>query len=254
MRKIYTNLSKSEFINSTILVLNNLLALYFRINNYQQCMYLFRVIQVDLANILKSIRPRQRLSFYFYIARMYLFLNDLPKVVEHLHLALNVARIRRNRVKILRFLIPVQILSGVLPTAYLLKKYQLFEFLELVSAIRTGNAPLFDKVLQKYIRLWVDRGLYFLLVRAKKLLLRNLVKKVYVIKGKKREIPLKDLHLAFNFKSEEKLEPEEMNSILAGLCKNGFIKGYVLIDDEILYLSNKNPFPWVPDKWNKNEY
>ena len=254
LRKIYTSLSKSEYINSTILVLNNLLALYFRINNFQQCMYLFRVIQADLDSILSSIRLRERLSFHYYIARMYLFLDQLPSVVSHLQMALSVARTRRNRVKILRFLIPVQILSGVLPTAFLLEKYRLYEFVDVVRAIRTGNVRLFDAVLQKFIRLWVDRGLYFLLVRAKKLLLRNLVKQVYVINGRNREIPLPLLYRAFAVGAPRVPVAEEVNCVLAGLCKNGFVKGYVLLEEKVLYLSNKNPFPFVPHKWNNNHF
>lgn len=254
LRKIYSSLSKSEYINSTILVLNHLLGLYFRINNFQQCMHLFNVIQADLDNILGSIRLRERLSFHYYIARMYLFLDQLPSVVDHLQMALSVARTRRNRVKILRFLIPVQILSGVLPTAFLLKKYELFEFVDVVRAIRTGNVRLFDQVLQKFIRLWVDRGLYFLLVRAKKLLLRNLVKQVFLINGSKREIPLEMLYRAFELGESRASVAEEVNCILAGLCKNGFVKGYVLIDEKVLYLSNKNPFPFVPHKWNDNQF
>ena len=175
-------------------------------------------------------------------------------MVEHLGNALSVARTRKNRIKILRFLIPVQILSGVLPTTFLLKKYQLFEFVDIVKAIRTGNVKLFDEVLAKFIRLWVDRGLYFLLVRAKKLLLRNLVKQVYKINEKNREIPLNILYKAFNMGVERDFLPEEVNCILAGLCKNGFIKGYVLINEKSLFLSDKNPFPFVPHKWNDNEY
>ena len=185
---------------------------------------------------------------------MYLFLNELPSVVEHLQMALSVARTKKNRIKILRFLIPVQILSGVLPTPFLLKKYELFEFVDIVRAIRTGNIKLFDSVLQKYIRLWVDRGLYFLLVRAKKLLLRNLIKQVYIIKNSKREIELETIYKAFKMGVDREYLPEEINCILAGLCKNGFIKGYVLVDEKVLYLSNKNPFPFVPQKWNDNQY
>lgn len=185
---------------------------------------------------------------------MYLFQNDLSEVESHLDKALKISSSQKNRTKLLRFLVPIKILMGKLPNENLLKKYKLEEYVHVVKAVKTGNCPLFDNLLKKHVRVWIQQGVYFLLIRARKLVMRNLVKHVYSILGGKHEIPLPKLEKAFNFKSEEKYSEEEVQCMLAGLCKNGFVKGYVLIEDGCLFLRKKNPFPFTPLKWNQNEF
>lgn len=48
LRTLYNNLSRSEFAKAAALVLNLLFALYFRISQFEQCMFLFKVIRNDV--------------------------------------------------------------------------------------------------------------------------------------------------------------------------------------------------------------
>ena len=185
---------------------------------------------------------------------MYLFQNDLDEVESHLDQSLSISRSKKNRTKLLRFLVPIKILMGKLPNPDMLISYKLNEYVAVIKAVKTGNCPLFDKLLRKYVRQWISQGVYFLLVRARKLVMRNLVKHVYRLLGGNHEIPMPKLVEAFNFQSEERYTNEEVQCMLAGLCKNGFIKGYVLTQDKSLYVRKTNPFPFTPVKWNQNEF
>lgn len=254
LRGLLSHLMRTEFNKTLIIILNNIFSLYFKINQFHQCQYLFKIILSDLQRILSSITSKQKLFFHYYIARMYLFQNDLHQVQSHLDKALQVATTFKNKSKILKFLIPVKILNGKMPSSFLLQKYKLFEYVQIVQAIKTGNAPLFDKILQQHIRLWIDRGLYFLLIKSKKLLMRNLIKNVYKMLKSKTDVSLSVLLKAFNFQNTDKYTQQELNCMIAGLCKNGFIKGYVLVDEDSLYLHEKNPFPFNPTKWNNEEF
>lgn len=51
---------------------------------------------------------------------------------------------RRNRQSILRFLVPIQLLTGKLPTAQLLQKYELFCYEDVAEAVRDGNLQQFE--------------------------------------------------------------------------------------------------------------
>ena len=91
LRGLLSILMRTENKKTLIIILNNLFALYFRINQFHQCQYLFKIILIDLDNILNSVSPKQKLPFHYYIARMYLFQNDQLKVEEHLDKAFKVA-------------------------------------------------------------------------------------------------------------------------------------------------------------------
>lgn len=82
---------------------------------------------------------------------------------------------------ILQFLVPVKLLLGVMPSPQLIEAYALHEYTGLTDAIRCGNLRLFNEYLEKYQEQFIQQGVYLLIEKLRLVVLRNLLKKVYVV-------------------------------------------------------------------------
>ena len=96
---------------------------------------------------------------------MQLFDSDFKKAEENLSNAFTVCHkdFQKHRVQILRLLIPAKLICGKLPTIDLIKEYKMFEYVEIIEAIKLGNLKKFTENMQLYQRLWIKRGLYFVM-------------------------------------------------------------------------------------------
>lgn len=81
---------------------------------------------------------------------------------------------------ILQFLVPVKLLLGVMPSPQLIDAYALHEYTGLTDAIRCGNLRLFNEYLDKYQEQFIQQGVYLLIEKLRLVVMRNLIKKVYV--------------------------------------------------------------------------
>ena len=161
----------------------------------------------------------------------------------------------KNKVQILKYLIPVKIFCGKLPSKKLFQKYELFEYLKIAEGLATCNYKLFNKEVESYNKLWIVRKLYFFMQDLKLIFNRNLFKKVYQVINEDQEviqnqIEIKNFVKALNWqhKGNRKFDIIEVECLLANLIYKGFIKGYIVHEDEIrlLILSKREPFPKIP--------
>lgn len=81
---------------------------------------------------------------------------------------------------ILQFLVPVKLLLGVMPSPQLIDAYALHEYTGLTDAIRRGDLQRFDAYLEQYQTQFIQQGVYLLIEKLRLVVLRNLIKKVYV--------------------------------------------------------------------------
>ena len=74
----------------------------------------------------------------YYRGKLSLFRNDLLNAREQLRIAFSMCHndYMKNKKKILKYLIPVEMNLYVMPTRKLLQKYQLDEYIELSEAIQ----------------------------------------------------------------------------------------------------------------------
>ncbi|KAJ3129530.1 COP9 signalosome (CSN) subunit [Nowakowskiella sp. JEL0407] len=107
-----------------------------------------------------------------------------------------------KKLLVLTHLIPIKMLSGILPTHRMLQKYPLLAeiFAPFISAIKTGNVRLYDESLNKEQKELIQRGVYLVIEKCRSLCVRVLFKKVWLILEKSSKIQMsvfqKALHMA----------------------------------------------------------
>lgn len=87
----------------------------------------------------------------------------------------------RNKKKILKFLVLVEINLNVFPTKALLQKYQLTEYIDLVEACQAGDMAKFEESLNRHMDYFIYGGVYLLAEKLRHLTLRNLMKRVALV-------------------------------------------------------------------------
>ena len=75
-------------------------------------------------------------------------------------------------------MVPVKILVGKMPTKEFLNKYNLNQFSDIVTAVKTGNLKLFNDTLEKHYQFFTHKGIYLILEKAKMMVYRTLFKKM----------------------------------------------------------------------------
>merc|ERR1712050_610302 len=88
---------------------------------------------------------------------------------------------KSNKRLILIYLLPVKMLLGQIPKQELLRKYDLMQFSDVVTAVKSGNLLLLNDTLQKHEAFFIGCGIYLILEKLKIITYRNLFKKVYLI-------------------------------------------------------------------------
>jgi hypothetical protein len=82
---------------------------------------------------------------------------------------------------ILRYLIPISLLSGRLPSLKLLKRHELESiYRDIVFALKTGNLKLFQEAMFANEHSLAEQGTFLVVERVRMLCLRGLFRKVYV--------------------------------------------------------------------------
>ena len=77
-------------------------------------------------------------------------------------------------------MLDIYLLQGFIPKQSLLIKYNLKEFVDLVTAVRLGDIRLLNATFIKYERFFIGAGIYLLLEKLKFVAYRNLFKKMSV--------------------------------------------------------------------------
>lgn len=223
-------------------IVNQLFSMYFRLNTLRLCKNLVRPIESRQLH-LKSNTMGDMVTYRYYVGRLNMFEDQYEAAEENLEYALAHCHMNAiaNKKRILRYLVPVKLLRGRLPTAALLEKYQLVEFLPLVEGLRKGDLRLFNDGLVQYQDLFIRRGTYLLLEKCKMVCYRNLFKRVYLIM-EKHQIPLEQVARTFKWLGMP-IDLDEVECILANLIFKNYVRGYISHAKRTLVLSKRDPFP-----------
>lgn len=68
--------------------------------------------------------------------------------------------------------------QGYIPKQSLLIKYNLKEFVDVVTAVRNGDIRLLNNTFQRFERFFIGAGIYLILEKLKSVAYRNLFKKM----------------------------------------------------------------------------
>jgi nuclear mRNA export protein PCID2/THP1 len=131
-------------------IVNELFAIYFKLNTLRLCKNLLR--PVESRKLHEQGKMSEMVTYRFYVGRLFLFEDQYQAAEENLDYALQHCHkdALSNKQKILRYLVPVKLYRGRLPSPKLLQKYSLTEFLPIVQGVRTGDLRMFHDGLVKY--------------------------------------------------------------------------------------------------------
>jgi hypothetical protein len=131
-------------------IVNELFAIYFRLNTLRLCKNLLR--PVESRKLHEQGKMSEMVTYRFYVGRLFLFEDQYQAAEENLDYALQHCHksAAANKQKILRYLVPVKLYRGRLPSARLMEKYSLTEFIPIVQGVRTGDLRMFHDGLVRY--------------------------------------------------------------------------------------------------------
>ncbi|RCK63236.1 Nuclear mRNA export protein THP1 [Candida viswanathii] len=230
--------------NSIILYLGNTLCyIYFKLDNPLLCQNVFSNMQ-NTSLKLKDYPVTQQLKYKYYLAKFYLIKNHLLESFENLKWCLVNTGSAKNQKLILELLIPVSLIIGVKPNfAYLRSRGLDFEFFgiyeQIAYAVKTGDFMTFKQVVQQNYQYLKDKNLLLLMNKLDILVLRNLVKKVWLLLDKPASLDYTRIPVAGHINDELYLE-----NLLVTLIDSNLIKGKLTMNKTVV-LSKNDPFPLV---------
>ncbi|CAG8448305.1 2150_t:CDS:10 [Ambispora gerdemannii] len=150
----------------------------------------------------------------------------------------------RNKELILRYLIPVWMIRGVLPTNTLIDRYPRLKLLysPFINAIRTGNVKAFDLAFANAEHILIEHGTYLTIEKARMVSVKNLFKKVWIHNNEVSKLPMSQFSAALRFAGID-ADMAEVAWTLSVMIHKGFIKGYLSQSKLMVVLSTKEPFP-----------
>jgi tetratricopeptide (TPR) repeat protein len=219
---------------------------YFKVRQRNLCTNILRSIKVqDLPSLGQYPTPHQ-VTFLYYHGRL-LFLEAAYQQAEEKFVAAfrKCPRdAKKNKELILRYLIPVWLIRGVLPSRELLARYPATNELygPFIDTIRNGNVKKFEEALLQKEKILVAHETFLTVELAREISIRSLFKKVYILNNRISRIPLEKFHKALKFVGLN-VEMTEVIWFVAEMIRKGFIRGYLSYQKMFLVLSEINPFP-----------
>lgn len=221
---------------------NQLLKVYFRINKLHLCKPLVRAI--DSSPYRDQFPIAHQITYRYFIGRKAMFDSDYHSANQYLDYAFSKCHkdSHKNKRLILTYLIPVKMILGFMPTQYLLEKYDLLQFWDLVTSVKAGNLRGIDKVLEEHESFFIKAGIFLLVEKLKITAYRNLFKKVYLAENS-HQIDIASFQAAMHVMGQDEMDADETQCIVANLIYDGKIKGYISYQHQKVVVSKQNPFP-----------
>ncbi|KAJ2076234.1 COP9 signalosome (CSN) subunit [Coemansia sp. RSA 922] len=226
---------------------NLLFVLYFRQKAFNLCTNMLRGIKTTELPPLDQFPMGDQVTFRYYRGLLAFqgeqfaaAKEDLVFAMEHCH-----RDAYRNRTRILMRLTPIMMIEGNMPQSRLLQKYPLVNALYggLVRAAMLGDVCQFDALMQDKEQLLVSLGTYTAVEQVRRIAVRQLLYKIYLIDGKGSRLSFQLVRNGFWVAGMGDVSVFEIESILADMISAGFIKGYMSHDHGVAVLSKQLPFP-----------
>eukprot|EP00116_Pleurobrachia_bachei_P005334 sb/3465596/ len=229
-------------------IINLLFKCYFKTNKLHLCKPLIKAIDNNNKDIKDEYTIADRVTYNYFVGMKFMFDNEFKAADKCLTFAFEncLKSSMGNKRKILTYLIPVKISLGHMPSSGVLKKYNLCEFENVVTAVRNGNIKLLNETIEEHAAFFIRAGIYLILEKLKVITLRNLFKKIYIITGS-FQMDVSNFKLALNWQGLEDVDFEETECILANMINDGFIKGYLSEAHKKMVVSKVTAFPALKD-------
>ncbi|OHW92889.1 cop9 signalosome complex subunit 12 [Colletotrichum incanum] len=262
-------------------IINLLFKTYFKLNSASLSRTILKALSTNRGDMppLEAFPKSQRVTFKFYEGVLFFLEENYVEAEKHLTEAWSLCHkdaksnqeqvfprspVSRSRPltparrRILTYLIPCHLLTThTLPSNKLLEPFPRLQklFLPLSRCIRTGDLRNFDLALQEGEEEFVRRRIYLTLERGRDIALRNLLRKVFIAGGfeeakepgtapvRRTRIPVAEFAAAISLGSQESVDPDEVECLLANMIYKNLMKGYIARERGIVVLSKNGAFP-----------
>ncbi|KAF2435464.1 COP9 signalosome complex subunit 12 [Tothia fuscella] len=243
-------------------VTNLLFKIYFKLNSISLCKNLLRSIAVSSSDMppLDAFPKAHQVTFNYYSGVLFFLEEDYKKAENFLNEAWSSCHkdARKNRELILTYLIPCRfVTSHKLPSPALLALYPRLECLfgTMVRSIKRADLAGFDAALSAGEPEFVKRRIYLTLERGRDIVLRNLLRKVFLVGGfdplkegqteadavRRTRIPVAEfaaaMRLSLGQNNGEVLDDDEVECMIANMIYKGSMKGYISRERRMVVLS-----------------
>ncbi|KAF4833196.1 Protein CSN12-like protein [Colletotrichum tropicale] len=260
-------------------IINLLFKTYFKLNSASLSRTILKALSTNRGDMppLEAFPKSQRVTFKFYEGVLFFLEENYVEAEKHLTEAWslchkdaksNQEQAITNRPgpaqpltlsrRILTYLIPCHLLTThTLPSSRLLEPFPRLQklFLPLSKCIRKGDLRNFDLALQEGEEEFVRRRIYLTLERGRDIALRNLLRKVFIAGGfeeakepgaaqlRRTRVPVAEFAAAISLGSQETVDPDEVECLLANMIYKNLMKGYIARERGIVVLSKNGAFP-----------
>lgn len=231
-----------------------LFKIYFKLGTVHLCRSVIRSIETARIFDFEEFPIRDKVTYMYYTGRLEVFNENFPAADQKLSYALTHCNPHReaNIRMILKYLIPVKLSIGILPKNWLLEKYNLIEYSNIVQALRRGDLRLLRHALQEHEDRFLRSGVYLVLEKLELQVYQRLVKKIYFIQKQKDPSKAHQLKLEVIVKAlkwlEMDMDVDEVECIMSILIYKNLMKGYFAHKSKVVVLSKQDPFPKLNGK------
>ncbi|GAB4853803.1 Enhanced ethylene response protein 5 [Ancistrocladus abbreviatus] len=231
-----------------------LFKIYFKLGTVHLCRSVIRSIETARIFDFEEFPARDKVTYMYYTGRLEVFNENFLAADQKLSYALihcnpdHEANVRM----ILKYLIPVKLSIGILPTDSLLQKYNLVEYRDIVHALRRGDLRLLRCALLEHEDQFLRSGVYLVLEKLELQVYRRLIKKIYIIQKNKDPSKAHLVKLEIIVRAlkwlEIDMDVDEVECIMAILIYKNLVKGYFAHKSKVVVLSKQDPFPKLNGK------
>ncbi|CAN6699299.1 unnamed protein product [Malus baccata var. baccata] len=231
-----------------------LFKVYFKLGTVHLCRSVIRSIETARIFDFEEFPKRDKVAYMYYTGRLEVFNENFPAADHKLSYALKHCNPQReaNTRMILKYLIPVKLSVGILPNDWLLEKYNLVEYRNVVQALKRGDVQLLRHALEEHEDQFLRSGVYLVLEKLELQVYQRLIKKIYFIQKQKDPVKAHQLKLEVIVKAlkwlEIAMDVDEVECIVAILIYKNLVKGYFAHKSKVVVLSKQDPFPKLNGK------
>ncbi|KAK3436284.1 enhanced ethylene response protein 5 [Eucalyptus grandis] len=231
-----------------------LFKVYFKLGTVHLCRSVIRSIETARIFDFEEFPQRDKVTYMYYTGRLEVYNENFTAADQKLSYALahcnphSEANIRM----ILKYLIPVKLSIGILPKDWLLERYNLVEYSNIVQALKRGDLRLLRSALEEHEDRFLRSGVYLVLEKLELQVYQRLLKKIYIIQKQKEPTKAHQMKLEVIIKAlkwlEIDMDLDEVECIVAILIHKNLMKGYFAHKSKVVVLSKQDPFPKLTGK------
>jgi hypothetical protein len=237
---------------AALAAVNASIKVYFRLGTLRLCRNLARSVASRQFPPFESFPAAQRVTYRFYEGRLAVLDEAYADAEAALSYALRHCppAAAANRARVLKYLVPVALLLGRLPSPALAARHPsvLAPYAPLVAALRSGDAALFENAMEAEQAAFIRDGTYLLLEKLRFAVHRRLLRRVWALHAaadppRAAQVPLAWFEAALRGACGQDVDADEVECIAANLIYRRYVRGYISHRARVMVVAKADPFP-----------